>query len=157
MCNLPSLSIPKSNFCNGARNDWFFCVYHGFDRYAATKGFPQVLHSRICNFVLCLGGEHQWNECCVSSVLINPALVSCGSKNHSGTLGSVSLTWACWHPIVSTGATKRDRISLIVAYVSLQFEGAGCGWSKSWRMAFTFFGVWASRFCRVEDVPDGTA
>ena len=41
------------------------------------------------------------------------------------TLGSVSLYCAMSQPIVSTGATNRERMSLIASYTSLQLLGGG--------------------------------
>ena len=47
------------------------------------------------------------------------------------TLGSVSLNWAWSQPMVSTGATMRARMRLIVSYASRQRAGAGCGVSRA--------------------------
>src|SRR5271154_2838246 len=61
------------------------------------------------------------------------------------TLGSVSLCLAVSQPIVSTGATSRLLISLIVSYVSRHLRGAGCGISRDCRIGFALRG----------DFPDG--
>ena len=52
------------------------------------------------------------------------------------TLGSLSLSCACSHPMVSTGATMRARMRFTVSYVSRQRAGAGCGVARAVGMAF---------------------
>jgi hypothetical protein len=61
-----------------------------------------------------------------------------GAGDGGRTRGSVSFHLAVSHPIVSTGAGIRARISRIASYVSRHRAGAGCGVSRACLISLAF-------------------